>query len=327
MTVQSAAFLECNLGKIWDAKKDPQQTAFIGLNEENEARIYSYAELDRRADAFAWTLKANDVRPGERIALIAENSVPYLIALLGIVRLGAVAVPINFRFPAERIAQVLADCGAKRVLVDAARAALLPAGLTVWRLEEERFQILAPQGGPARPFPTYVPQPTDPALMLYTSGSTGRPKGVLLSHRSQLWVAQTRCAAHDLAYEVLLIAAPLCHMNALALVFYVLAAHATAVLLPKFQAQNYLHAITRYQCTWLTAVPPMIAMLLREKEALAEANLHSVRVVRMGSAPVSPALRFKIHELLPNAQIVNAYGTTESSPIAFGAHPQGLPIP
>ena len=103
-------------------------------------------------------------------------------------------------------------------------------------------------------------------MFLYTSGSTGTPKGVVLSHQSHIWVVETRLAP-GLDRHRYLIAAPLYHMNALALAKLACAAHATIVLLPQFTARAYIEAIGRYRCTWLTAVPPMIAMMLREQDA------------------------------------------------------------
>ena len=116
-------------------------------------------------------------------------------------------------------------------------------------------------------------------------------------------------------------------MNALALIKLAFAGHVTTVLLPKFDAKAYIDAITRYRPTWLTAVPPMIAMMLRENEAMAKADLSSVEFLRMGSAPVSQSLMQAIKRALPNAKIQNAYGTTESGMIVFGPHPKGLPQP
>ena len=109
-------------------------------------------------------------------------------------------------------------------------------------------------------------------------------------------------------------------MNALALAFLALAARATTVLMPAFNARNYIRAIDTYRCTWLTSVPPMIAMMLQEHELLSRTDLSSVRYVRMGSAPVSGALLDQIHALLPNAKVINAYGTTEGGPVVFGPH-------
>ena len=105
------------------------------------------------------------------------------------------------------------------------------------------------------------------------------------------------------------------------------AAHATIVLLPRFEARAYIDAISRYHPTWLTAVPPMIAMMLRETDALARADLSSVEAIRMGSAPVSASLMAATHQAFPKAAVTNAYGTTEAGMIVFGPHPNGLPQP
>jgi acyl-CoA synthetase (AMP-forming)/AMP-acid ligase II len=116
-------------------------------------------------------------------------------------------------------------------------------------------------------------------------------------------------------------------MNALALSKLACAAHATVVLLPQFAARAYIQAIGEYRCTWLTAVPPMIAMMLRESDLLAHADLSSVEFVRMGSAPVSHSLMDALRRALPEAVVTNAYGTTEAGPVVFGPHPAGLPQP
>jgi acyl-CoA synthetase (AMP-forming)/AMP-acid ligase II len=116
-------------------------------------------------------------------------------------------------------------------------------------------------------------------------------------------------------------------MNALAMSQLAHAADATVILLPQFTTGLYLHAIETYHCTWLTAVPPMIAMMLNDKERLAATDLSSVEFLRMGSAPVSHSLLEAIHRTLPSAAVTNAYGTTEAGPVVFGPHPRGLPQP
>ena len=148
----------------------------------------------------------------------------------------------------------------------------------------------------------------------------------MLSHQSHIWVVETRLAP-GLERQRYLIAAPLYHMNALALAKLACAAHATIVLLPQFSARAYIEAIGRYRCSFLTAVPPMIAMMLRETELLARTDLSSVAFVRMGSAPVSASLMAALRAALPQAAVTNAYGTTEAGPVVFGPHPQGLPQP
>jgi acyl-CoA synthetase (AMP-forming)/AMP-acid ligase II len=140
-------------------------------------------------------------------------------------------------------------------------------------------------------------------------------------------VVEVRLAGQDLERHRYLIAAPLYHMNALALAKLACAAHATIVLLPQFTAHDYIAAIERHRCTFLTAVPPMIAMMLRETELMAQTDFSSVEFVRMGSAPVSVSLMHALKRALPQAAVTNAYGTTEAGPVVFAPHPQGLPQP
>ncbi|ARP81631.1 acetyl-CoA synthetase [Bordetella genomosp. 8] len=316
-----------NLGDLIDPSADQARIAMIGVDAELHETRYTYAELDALAEGVAQALRERGYATGDRIALLSANSVRYVAAVMGIMRAGLVAVPVNFKFPAATIAFVLQDSGARLVLFDEARRPSLPAGLEAIPMEAsahaDPFQDFLRPGKQ----PPYRPKPDDVALMLYTSGSTGRPKGVLLSHASHLWTVQTRRKATPLNDERALIAAPLYHMNALALAFLSVGSHATTVLLPQFSAQAYIRCIERYRCTWLTAVPPMIAMMLRERDLLSRTDLSSVKVIRMGSAPVSASLLAQIHAMLPNARVINAFGTTEGGPVVFGPHPQGLPTP
>jgi acyl-CoA synthetase (AMP-forming)/AMP-acid ligase II len=164
-------------------------------------------------------------------------------------------------------------------------------------------------------------------MFLYTSGSTGKPKGVVLSHESHLWVLAMRRRPLSAPRQRVLVAAPLYHMNGLATAHAALAQHDSVVLLPRFTPAGYLDAIGRYRCTAITAVPPMLAMMLREHELLRRTDLSSVTVIRMGSAPVSAALYESLRSVFPRAQINNVFGTTEAGPVTFGPHPEGLPAP
>ena len=230
---------------------------------------------------------------GDRVALLAANRAEYIAAYYGIMRAGLVAVPVNFKFPRETIHFIIRDAGAKFVFCDRAREADCPPAIGSVTFGATFEAFLDPGT-----FDVVVPRPDEPAMFLYTSGSTGTPKGVVLSHQSHIWVVETRLTP-GLDRHRYLIAAPLYHMNALALAKLACAAHATIVLLPQFSAPAYIEAIGRYRCTWLTAVPPMIAMMLRERAALARTDLSSVEFVRMGSAPVSASLMAALREALP----------------------------
>jgi long-chain acyl-CoA synthetase len=314
-----------NLGDLIPRDRDPGKIALIDLGGEEAPREFSFAAIDAMANGVARALAKRGFARGDRIAILSANRAEYLAAYYGIMRAGLVAVPVNFKFPRTTIHFILRDAGAKLVLCDTMRRTDVPDDLPAVQFGGDGpggFDSFLDGG----PFAAVVPREREPAMFLYTSGSTGMPKGVVLSHRSHIWVVEARLAP-NLDHHRYLIAAPLYHMNALALAKLACAAHATIVLLPQFTARAYIAAIERYRCTWLTAVPPMIAMMLRERDALACTDLSSVEFIRMGSAPVSASLMAAIRRALPRAAVTNAYGTTEAGPVVFGPHPRGLPQP
>jgi acyl-CoA synthetase (AMP-forming)/AMP-acid ligase II len=315
-----------NLGDLIRRDCDLSETAIIDLGGARGERQFSYAELDAIANGVARALLRRGLERGERVAILAANGCEYLAAYFGIMRAGLVAVPVNFRFPRQTIHFIIRDAGATLVFCDGPRRADCPPDIPAIQFGDESadgFDCFLDRG----PFDAIVPATNEPAMFLYTSGSTGAPKGVVLSHQGHLWVVETRLGGQDLSHHRYLIAAPLYHMNALALSKLSCAAHATIVMLPQFDAQAYIAAIGRYRCTWLTAVPPMIAMMLRETDLLARTDLSSVAFVRMGSAPVSHSLMEALRRALPQAGVTNAYGTTEAGPVVFGPHPGGLSQP
>ena len=310
-----------NLGDLIVRDREPSKVAIVDLGGEQAPREFTFMQLDAMANAVARALAGRGLRRGDRIAILSLNRAEYLAAYYGIMRAGLVAVPINFKFPRDTIAFILRDADAKLVFCDAARAQDCPPDVPSVTFSSA-FDAFIDRGR----FEAVTPTPNEPAMLLYTSGSTGAPKGVVLSHRSHIWVVETRLQP-GLDRHRYLIAAPLYHMNALALAKLACAAHATIVLLPQFSARGYIEAVGRYRCSFLTAVPPMIAMMLRETELLARTDLSSVEFVRMGSAPVSLSLMAALRAALPQAALTNAYGTTEAGPVVFGPHPSGLPQP
>lgn len=311
-----------NLGAFRPELRHSDQLAFITPQSDGTSRDITFRELDEQASAIGVGLTQFNWPVGTRVAILARNSIDYIASLLGIMRVGLVAVPINFRFPANTIERILADSGSQLLMGDDDQLARITGDLP--RVSFGPALEALQQPGDLAGF---IPAADDLALMLYTSGSTGMPKGVRLTHASHRWVVATRLAAQELVGERVLIAAPFYHMNALALVLLTLTSQVTTVLLPQFNSRDYLRAVDHYRCSWLTAVPPMLAMMLQEQDLLEICDLSCVRVIRMGSAPVSDSLYQALRHWLPQARIINAYGTTEAGPVVFAPHPQGLETP
>lgn len=314
-----------NLGTLIDVAAHGHRTLLVDCRDLENGRPWTGAAIEAQADAVARALGARGLARGARVAILSANRAEYLTAYFGAMRAGLVAVPVNVRFPAATVRYVLEDSGARFAFVDAERRGLCPDGLPAVCFDDaQAWRAFLDEG----PFEPVRPHADEVAMFLYTSGSTGRPKGVPLTHRGHLWVVERRVQPGvDYAAERILVAAPLYHMNALALAKFAAAAGAPVVLLPQFTAASYIRAIERYRCTWLTSVPTMLALVTRETDLLARTDLSSVASVRMGSAPVTAKLLQRLREVFPTAAIQIAYGTTEAGPVVFAPHPDGLPTP
>jgi acyl-CoA synthetase (AMP-forming)/AMP-acid ligase II len=312
-----------NLGDLLDRSRPAEASALIDCRDWERPREYSHAEIDRLAKACARGLLARGLARGDTVAILSANRAEFLIAYFAAMRAGLVAVPVNHRFPRETVEFVLRDSGARLALCDRDGSARVPAGIPTVDFDsaaDDGFEALLDPGE----YDAVRPRPGETAMVLYTSGSTGRPKGVPLSHDGHLWAVRSRlAAARELGRERFLVAAPLFHMNALGTSKVAFAAHASMVLLPQFDARRYVEAIGRFRVSFLTSVPTMLALILRERELLARTDLSSVRAIRMGSAPTTQQLIDQVKRAFPGAAVAYIYGTTEAGPVMFGPHPDG----
>ena len=312
-----------NLGLLFAEHAQSDRPAIIDLRDPKRPRPEPFRELDAGCDAVARGLAKAGLKPGDRAGILSLNRAEFVITLLGSMRVGVVPVPVNVKLPADGIAYVLNDAGARVVFVEPESRHLAPAGMRLVEFGADFNSFVDPG-----PFSAFHPAPDSVAIQPYTSGSTGRPKGVLLTHYGQNWsrriLAHTRGTTEK---DVILVAAPLYHKNALNAIKQGLTAAATLVLLPQFDIERYIEAIGLYRCTVISGVPTMMAMLLTRKDRLAKIDTTSVRTIMMGSAPSSPQLIKELRAQFPNAEPLVVYGVTEGGPVPLGPHPEGKPRP
>jgi len=312
-----------NLGLLFAEHAQEAGAAIVDLRAADAPREVSYRELDALCNAFARGLVRAGLKAGDRIGILSLNRVEFVVALLGAMRCAVVPVPINVKLAADTVAFILKDAGARLVIAEAALRRLCPPDLSVIELDADFDAFLDPGA-----YTAVEPEPDTIAIQPYTSGSTGRPKGVLLTHYGQNWsrrvLAHTRGTTEK---DVILVAAPLYHKNALNAIKQGLTAGAMLPLLPQFNVERYIEAIGRYRCTVISGVPTMMSMVLARRDLLGKTDVSSVRTIMMGSAPSSPQLLREIKKHFPNAEPLVVYGVTEGGPVPLGPHPDGKPRP
>jgi acyl-CoA synthetase (AMP-forming)/AMP-acid ligase II len=254
-----------NLGDILRLPALGNRLAYVDLRPGRPIE-FTAIELDRLIVSVARGLVRRGIRVGERVGIVAENRFEFIATYLGAMRLGAVAVPINFKLPAGVIQHVFRDSEIRFAFTDSQRAPQIPAGIPAIDFDFRDgadFQAFLDPG----PLNTYAPRDDDLAEILYTSGSTGLPKGVPLTHRGQLAALSNYCDPLDesLAQHTALIVAPLYHMNGLFFSTVALTNRITVISLPRFEARRYLETVTQYRCTVLSGIPTMFALAVRER--------------------------------------------------------------
>jgi long-chain acyl-CoA synthetase len=162
------------------------------VKEDKGYRRHTYGEVLEQVHGLSNSLVERGLRPGHRIAIVAENRPEWVIAYLSILRVGATAVPLDIQMPQEQLLSFFTTSNSRLVFASAKTEALvqeLPASIevvsmdTATRPHQPSMRDLIPQGQQT-PLVDIKVNPDDVASLLYTSGTTKRPKGVLLTHRN-----------------------------------------------------------------------------------------------------------------------------------------------
>jgi fatty-acyl-CoA synthase len=291
----------------------------------------TWAQLRRRVAALADGLSRRGVGFGDRVMILMLNRTEFVEAVLGANMLGAIAVPVNFRFTAAEVAFLAEDCQARVMVTEPVLTAvasgvrgiapvlgmIVVAGREGDSATEEGLQgyeeLVSEPGDPHQP----VDIPNDsPALIMYTSGTTGRPKGAVLTHANltgeTMTTLYTGMASPD---DVGFVGVPLFHIAGIGILFPGIWLATPTVIHPvgAFDPGQLLDVLAAEQVTNLFLVPSQWQAVCAEQQA--NPRDVSLRVMSWGAAPASDTLLRQMSETFPGTLILALFGQTEMSPV------------
>jgi long-chain acyl-CoA synthetase len=298
------------------AERYPAREAVV----DPERRL-TWREFRDETDRLAAGLHArHGVKPGERVALLLRNGIPFCLAVFACARLGAIAVTLNTKLRSGELEFMLVNSGARVLLGNAEWWPVLEPIRDA--VPCEAYYLTGPTPTGAQPWarlldtrakpPGVAVGEDDTAFIMYTSGTTGRPKGAVGTHGGIVnsTITFERCLglAED---ERTLVAVPLFHVTGLIAQFLTMAqVGGTTVIMPAFDAAAAVRLLDAERITHLVAAPTVYVMMMLQPGYRAAGR--TLRVVAYGGAPIAPQTVQALREWLPGARLHNAYGMTET---------------
>ena len=288
-----------------------------------EKRTLSYRDVDRQSNSLALGLSRLGVGKGDRVALYMNGASEFVISRFGVQKLGAMIIPLNTRLSAAEIEHILADCGPKCLIVE---AALLGNVAERWRgrcvaLGSEKFGLgryedLVGEGSDKNP--GVGVRSDDVAMILYTSGTTGKAKGAVILHRNSMASGQwLKNATQISSRDVLLSCIPM--YSASSMNGYMIASLLSGtpwVITEKFSPEEVLKKIEEKKITVLHGSGAQHG-LIASHPSYAERNLSSLRLLTWSNVLPLEMLK-KMRARLSGIEFIQFYGMTETSPV--GTH-------
>jgi len=277
--------------------------------------VRTYGELEARSDRLSCALRERGVGPGARVGIWMHNGIEMVETLFAIHKLGAVAVPLNFRLTASEIAFIVSDAGLSGWVVDE-RLLTAGAGLELeWTLvmnseADSSYEHAIRQAGHSLE-PASVQDDTA-AFVMYTSGTTGRPKGAVLTHGNL--VANTWSWTFEVGVrrgDVYSAGFPLFHIGGLVGLYPFLLVGNCVVLQPSggFDPDATLDLMGRSGTTICAYVPAQWQLIVERPSAAV--RLSGQRRALWGGSPASRPLLERMVQTLPPDSVISTFGQTE----------------
>jgi len=286
-------------------KRTPEATALI----EGTDRI-TFLELNRRANRIANYLLSNSLDPEAPVGVLVERSIDMVAALLGVLKAGHPYVPIDSSYPKQRIALMLENSRTPLVLTHRGLKMLLPDSVTMVRLDGDGEGInRCSSSDPA------MPETNDQiAYVIFTSGSTGRPKGVEGTHHAAINRFEWMWRAYPFKQgETTCVKTALGFVDSVWEIFGPLLKGVCNVIIPNeilFQPERLVDLLNSHQVSRIVLVPSLLRVLLDQIEDLPN-RLPKLRLWTTSGEALPIELARRWHVALPNATLLNLYGSSE----------------
>ena len=314
-------------------------TFYRNLTPETEI---SYEMLDRDANRMANTFQSMGVRKGDRVILFFPKSVLFVVAHLGLQKIGSISVPLNTGFKKSEMEYFVQDATPKLILAGTQQEALIRE--TAPKVQNIIVDTDTLYGNndffrktPDRP-PHAQIHADDPAIIIYTSGTTGKPKGAVLTHGNLVHDAKNIMTIWEIKdSDVLCHALPLFHVHGLCFALHTcLLAGSQVLLLDAFTPETVVNLLAGREgnpiCSVFMAVPSMYARMMDFAEGK-EFPFDKVRLWTSGSAPLLPKDFERIKRTFGKEPVeregMSETGMNFSNPLRGARKPGsiGLPLP
>jgi acyl-CoA synthetase (AMP-forming)/AMP-acid ligase II len=287
-----------------------------------EGTTLTYVQVAERAAALSGGLHRLGVERGSVVAILSYNCAEFLEVIFAANRLGAIAMPINWRLAGPEVRYILEHSEAKVIVCDEALTALADEAIGGMATSVSRVCVAddPPDGWASiaslragEPGPSVAVAADDVHRLMYTSGTTGRPKGVMLTHANLAWKNLAHLVEFGFTSDDLgLACGPLYHVGALDLTTTtLLAAGGTVIIHRQFDAAAVVDELERSRVTTVWLAPAMVNAIMALPD-IESRDLSSVRVIINGGEKMPIPLIERIQRTFPSAWFADAYGLTET---------------
>jgi acyl-CoA synthetase (AMP-forming)/AMP-acid ligase II len=311
-----------------NARQYPDQIAFVEVRPLSKARkVISWGLFEERTNRLAHALLDRGIVKGQKVALLGRNSIHWLEAFFGIMKTGACAIPLNFRFTDEDIQYCTKISEPKAFVLDkeyfdriTAMRAMLKTVTDFFGIGDDpldQMTTLESLIHGSTPSPSFVDiGDEDDCALYFTSGTTGAPKAVLHAHRSLMVAAITESTNHRwTSQDINLMMAPLYHLAIGHLLGGLIVGARNVLLVEQISPERIMETVARERVTMAFLLVPWTVDILQALDQgelrLGDYDLSSWKLMYMGAQPIPPILVRRWKTYFPEMQHDTTYGLSE----------------